>query len=277
MANDCLLTKYKAVIDNDNLEKYGYLKTKEVTTASFVKNPMATSAGKVFLTKGTLKNTYTDETFEAGVMYDSFGTPDAIFSALSTPIQFGTTDKYAIKSVSVIELSKLKYSFGIENLERITIDVPTEEANAIINKFTGLKYANLLGNVSPSAFKDLNSLEYISCSDFLEGEDMSIFPNKLRYVFAHKSRGTMHSMHWLDANPRTGYVCAIRDGVDLGNDLDNYLISNAAATLGKSPSAKDEWSGTKINIYGTRTSASDSAVATLKSLGLTVVVNDETL
>lgn len=274
MANNCLLTKYKAVIDNDNLEKYGYLKTKEVTTASFSKNPMATSAGKVFLTKGTLKNTWTNETFEAGVMYDSFGTPDAQFSALSTPIQFGTTDKYAIKSVSEIELSKLKYSFGIENLTGITIDVPTEEANAIINKFTGLKYAVLSGNVSPSAFEDLNSLEYIECSDFLEGEDMSIFPNKLCYVYAG---GTRRTMHWLDANPRTGYVCAIRKGVDLGNDLDNYLISNAAATLGKSPSATNEWNGTKINIYGTRTSASDSAVATLKSLGFTVVVNDETL
>jgi hypothetical protein len=273
MANDCLVTKYKKVVNNDNLLEIGQMNTNEDTASSFAKNPMFTTSGKVYLKKGRLKNTWTKETFEPGVMYDSFGTIDAQFSVLESPIQLGCMNKYVLKSVANTNLSELKYSPGLENILRATIDVSADEANAIINSFTGLKTAIFLGEVSPAAFQGLNSLITLSSSYLKEGEDMSVLPPNLRYVY-NTNRA---KMHWLNANPRTGYICAIREGVDFGNDLDNYLISNAAATLGKSPSATDEWSGKKINVYGTRTSASDSAVATLKSLGLTVVVNDETL
>lgn len=275
MANNCLVKKYKKVVNNDNLLDIGQMNTNEDTVSSFAKNPMFTTSGKVYLKKGRLKNTWTNDTFEPGVMYDSFGTIDAQFSVLESPIQLGCMNKYNLKSVAITNLSELKYSPNLENLLRVTIDVPTDEANAIINSFTGLKTALFsgAGEVSPAAFQGLNSLITLSSSYLKEGEDMSVLPQNLRYVY-NTNRATMR---WLDANPRTGYICAIREGVNFGDDLDNYLISNAAATLGKSPSATDEWSGKKINVYGTRTSASDSAVATLKSLGLTVVVNDETL
>jgi hypothetical protein len=270
---NCLVTKLKNVVDNNNLLKIGQMNTNECTASFFDKNPMFTTSGKVYLIKGRLNNIMTGDTFEPGVMYDSFGGINAQFSVLESPIQFGTMNKYDLKSVAYANLSELKYSPNLENIVEVTIDVSTDEANAIINSFTGLKIVDLIGVVIPATFQGMNSLINLSCSRFKDGEDMSVLPPNLHYVFG-KSKATMH---WLDANPRTGYICAIREGVRFDNDLDNYLISNAAATLGKSPSATNEWSGNKINVYGTRTSASDSAVATLKSLGLTVIVNNETL
>lgn len=73
-----------------------------------------------------------------------------------------------------------------------------------------------------------------------------------------------------DPTPRaTDAVVMALNEINLGDDVDNYLIANAGCS--KSPNAN------RIVLWGSRTSASDSAVASLKAIGYTIVLNQEEL
>lgn len=132
-----------------------------------------------------------------------------------------------------------------------TGSVNDEKIYGSINKLTGITTLYSNKSVLTGDLAQLNKLEYISVN------------NSCGFTYSDKSLGSE-------------VVLAGRVYLKSGTDVDNLLLH--AAT-------KDVQSDTvfrhKIDIYtkdgSNRTSASDSAVATLKSKGMTIILNSVTL
>ena len=159
-----------------------------------------------------------------------------------------------MKSLSVNNASGL---YGdITNMVNLTGQLNTGSVNdekiyGSINKMTGITTLYSNKSVLTGDLAQLNKLEYISVN------------NSCIFTYSDKSLGSE-------------VVLAGRVYLKSGTDVDNLLLH--AAT-------KDVQSDTvfrhKIDIYtkdgSNRTSASDSAVATLKSKGMTIILNSVTL
>lgn len=159
-----------------------------------------------------------------------------------------------MKSLSIDDAKGL---YGdITNMVNITGKCSTGDRNdekiyGSINKLTGITTLYSNKSVLTGDLAQLNKLEYISVN------------NSCGFTYSDKSLGSE-------------VVLAGRVYLKSGTDVDNLLLH--AAT-------KDVQSDTvfrhKIDIYtkdgSNRTSESDSAVATLKSKGMTIILNDVTL
>jgi len=78
------------------------------------------------------------------------------------------------------------------------------------------------------------------------------------------------TLTWKTTRDSAAYIIAFNNYPDFGNDLDAMLINQADCTDGKTTVTGRD---TNIFVRGNRTSASDAAVATLKSKGYHVRVN----
>lgn len=127
-------------------------------------------------------------------------------------------------------------------------------------------YCLQLGNCAKGNISDLSSnthLEEVSISA-PSGEltgDLSALPKNLWYF----SASTYDKYTWKGTRPASAKIINMY-GVNLGDDIDAALINLAQCTAPKIVRA--------IQLFGTRTSASDEAVATLQGMGFTITVTE---
>jgi hypothetical protein len=109
--------------------------------------------------------------------------------------------------------------------------------------------------------------------------DMSQVNDSLSKVGFQTTGGSIHiTCSWTTTRPSSYFIIPLVSSssakFNFGDYLDAMLINQAACTNNASKTAGTQ---STIAVWGNRTSASDSAVATLKGYGYTVKVNDVTL
>lgn len=154
------------------------------------------------------------------------------------------TKSDAVGDLTDINISNAASSLDVSGSKNISGNIEKLIANNILCKgsFTGIKG---IGPVTGDLSKINNSVYFIS------------FTN------------TNAQLTWNTERPSSAPIVAIEGGPYFGSTLDAMLINQAKCSL--SSSATQSYQKT-ITATGTRTSSSDTAIATLQSKGLTVTV-----
>lgn len=149
----------------------------------------------------------------------------------------------------------------------------------------GLSHTNVSGNIE--AVKNLTALTTLGLSNSnISGDVNNINVNKCRaYIDGTSIKGELSTVNCLLIAPSaekftwksssrkakglTGlYILNYHGGANLGDDVDNCLIDEASLNF---PEVESNFK--QIALKGTRTSASDEAVAKLKEKGISVYIN----
>lgn len=139
-----------------------------------------------------------------------------------------------------------------------------------LTNLTSLSVANTGITGDLSALTQLTNLKECQAKEMRITGDLSILPDKVAFFSTQKGQTTLS---WKGRRIESANIVAFED-VRLGNDVDNMLINQAKCTA--KPLGDSLWYNL-ITVSGNRTSASDSAVQSLKNKGYTVIVNGVTL
>lgn len=313
---DCLVTKLKGLVNDDNLLKLGDLR------ASVSKNT------KVFLAWNATKNdtvriignsyfsdrTYTDN---EGKSKNVSGTNINTYVKFSGDSDMIVPDKYDLADINLsgvnVDIVDISYIRALTSLT-CTLFGDLEKMNDFICKssissITSFSSPELYGNLDGIDFsgytklvffnitgsKIEGSIESLSKGLSLQHVNLGTNPNvtgdisalnglskletvSVRNTKAYGDIGKLpNSLYKFDANGTftfktnrlsSAYCIALPSQVNLGSDLDAFLINNAQCTF---HSTSDQYAKI-ITATGTRTSASDSAISTLQGKGFTVTV-----
>lgn len=199
-----------------------------------------------------------------------------------TGLHFNSSNGYgdieAVKnltSITILNLNDTKVSGDISTLKNLTALTTL-----------GLSRTNVSGNIS--VIKNLTALTSLSLSnDNISGDVNNINANKCQaYIDGTSIKGELSTVNCLMIAPNTEkftwkssssrrnkglaglYILTYNKGANLGNDVDNCLIDEATLDF---PEINTNFK--MIALKGTRTSASDAAVETLKGKGISVYIN----
>ena len=138
-----------------------------------------------------------------------------------------------------------------------------------LTRFYAIFCTNITG--TPSSLADCINLDDLFINYSGISGDFSLTPPKVKFLLGDK--GYQH-FTWENERPSNYPVIALNN-ITMSN-IDRMLINQAKCTKGFSE--EDPANKKTINIYGNdKTSASDSAVSTLKGMGYTIKINDITL
>lgn len=270
MAKNCLVRKLMGVSDNDNLIKItdfifglGVMTTiNEYTKLQMTFTGSAKVTGDAYFTNlngdnlgKEINNAGTDMTF---YIYSPSSGNKLIFNNASIttlrtnyfPFLVDSDFGMLSPNLSYIDCASPNFNIDIEQLS---------ENPALIY----LSVLGLCGDIEKLVNVPLlQGIETSERGDGLYGDAAKVADNILKVdtkaTLGYTSRDTSKTM------------VLISGGANLGNRLDDYLINSAACQDNSYPYKN-------IKIVGTKTSASDAAVATLKGRGCTVNVNGEVL
>lgn len=304
---NCLVTKLKSVVQNDNLVTIDELVV-ELWTGTF--NPRikwvngSTNVCKIVLTGGaTFSDNSTKKTFEAGIDY--------IGGAISINGVDGSKmhifNKYDLENYVLranIEAANVEYLQNIQILGSY-FKGDINHIESLCKRFENVNYLsiyggrNLYGDISclnDYAYK-LNNLVLEQTN--LEGDVTTILNNigdlnngglfsidgspKLTADLSQVTNdkcllmlaGGGINLKWATTRSSERKIIALYGGV-FGDELDAMLINQANCQVGYTGYENDARYKT-IRVGGNITSASDAAVATLKEKGYTIIVNGTTL
>lgn len=264
---NCLITKLKGSCQNNDLLKIGELKvlvdtegkdyivivtatdcklvvsegiTVKSTTNSEVLSGTEFNAGSYSLNgKGTLSisNKYTIDNFSFAVPQNKvFDFSKSDFDSL----------KYS-KSLKKILVASDSFSFSLDSLTNINIESVSISSKNLVGELSGLISKEGIGYIAIT-------------SDYVTGSvDMSKSAKSLNYLYSGNNTFT-----WETERDSDSYIITL-PYANMGNYIDAMLINQAKCKASLN-------STKKINVAGTRTSASDSAIQTLQSKGYTVSV-----
>lgn len=270
---NCLVTKLKGVVQNDNLVKLDEL--------------VFHALGDPAQRGGRLKISYVDGvsrtvTLVGGTFTN--GTTAVSGSSIDTNLTYNG-DNRDVK-VHIPDKSQLYYLqlesgtfdypdfFYMPNLHEIRFDsvedITTEKLKKLIDTCPNLVVSKVgchwslgLAPVDVAAFAEGQNLEAIVDESIYSG-DVSTLPAKVLEFHG------VGNLQWLGTRPSTSMIMSMPNTggypCNFGDYLDAMLINQANCT---------SWpDGVKvIRVNGNRTAASDAAVATLKQLGWTIIVN----
>lgn len=313
---DCLVTKLKGLVNDDNLLKLGDLR------ASVSKNT------RVYLTWNATKNDtvriignsyFSDSTYTGneGKSKNVSGTSLQTYVKFSGDSDIIVPDKYGLADIDLsgvnVDIVDISYIRELASLT-CTLFGDLEKMNDFICKSSissiiSFRSPELYGNLGGIDFSDYAKLVYFSITGSkIEGSieglskaltlqfvDLGSNPNvtgdisalnglsnlKTLSVNGTKAYGDIgklpNSLYKFDANGTftfktnrlsSAYCIGLPTLVNLGSDLDAFLINNAQCIF---YSAADQYAKI-IKATGTRTSASDSAISTLQEKGFTVTI-----
>lgn len=175
-----------------------------------------------------------------------------------------------VKLHNIDDISWLLYSsptllYYVENRIDLSVfnDVQITDKRTIDGGgLRGSSYADF----SPSVATKLRFTGYNGALAKFTDNDISKLADGFNYI---KYINSDCPATYKQSNSRTTIL--LLQGFNLGDYVDSYLMDSANKAL------MSEETDKKISITGTRTSASDDAVTTLKGMGITVVVNGTTL
>ena len=300
----CLITKLNGSVSNDKLLKLGemrfYFKKEDKysnilnhgISLTFAENTTISVVGGNFVDKTDNSNLGTTLSFEAGVNKNIF---------VSNENCYISVNKYLLLNISAVDgedktvcyfsIDDLKYSSKINNIYSLSSQVTGDIANlkdltaltkinlsstqvtgdiANLKNLTALTKINLsstqvTGDIA--AFTNMSELEELRLNvptSLVLGE-LSSLPTKLLFYSANRA----NKFTWNNTRSISYSIVAL-ENVVLGESVDKALNDLASCT-NKNTDSNPSWYKV-INIIGTRTSASDTAVQALQSKGYTVSI-----
>ena len=128
--------------------------------------------------------------------------------------------------------------------------------------------AGLTGSISTITDSKFPSITYFGIAyTGVSGGELATLPKKVNFITGNGLQNA--SFSWKQSRPTDAFILAL-ENINLGSDIDAMLINQANCQIGYTHN-KEEWFK-KIIATGTRTSASDAAIATLQEKGYTISV-----
>ena len=191
---------------------------------------------------------------------------------------YGNGDIVAVKNLTALT------TLGLTNTNVSGDIVAVKNLTALTT--LGLTNTNVSGDIV--AVKNLTALTTLSLSNTnVSGDINNINANKCKaYIDGTSIKGELSTVNclflgpngekltWASSSSRRNkglsglYIISYSGGANLGDDVDNCLIDEASLDF-----PEVDASNKVIYLRGTRTSASDAAVATLKGKGISVYIN----
>ena len=202
----------------------------------------------------------------------------------------GTTGLYFNNSYGYGDIEVVKNLTALITLKvgntKVTGDIEVVK-NLTALTTLGLSRTNVIGDIK--AVKNLTALTTLGLSfTKISGDINNINANKcIAYIDGTSINGELSTVNclvlapnrekltWASSSSRRNkglsglYIINYSGGANLGDDVDNCLIDEASLDF-----PEVDASYKVIYLKGTRTSASDAAVATLKEKGISVYIND---
>ena len=302
---NCLVTKLKGTVQNSNLLRVGEMRL----CVNRIDNPSSeTQRINLNFTEDVKLEIIGDGYFTNNTLVSNLGKSLIAKANVETLVYFSNGDfeiailnKYALtkidtstnKKTAIKDIADLKYSSGLKYLATNRVenvgyfsDIKSltnlgylNVSNANINgnlsdlkSFTHLGYL-IIGNTSNkitgnvSSLKDMTSLNTLAIQNSDVIGDLATLPSSCRSA-AFDYHDTNAVFDW-SSRPASSNIIAIRGNPKL-NNIDKMLKDQANCVVGFT--SADDASYKKIEVSGTRTSASDAALATLQQKGYTVTI-----
>lgn len=303
---NCLVTKLKGTVLNSDLLRIGEMRicvhridnpngVTQRINLNFTEDVKLEIIGDGYFTNATLVSnlgkSLTAKANTESLVYVSNGDFEiAILNKYAlTKINTRTNKKTAIKNIADLKYSSNLNHLAINSVENVGSfsDIKSLAtlgylaiSNANINgnlsdleSLTNLSYL-IIGNTSNKSTGDVRSLKSMTRLDTLAIQnsdvigDLATLPSTCRSAaFDYHDRNAIFD--W-SSRPASSKIIAIRGNPKL-NNIDKMLQDQANCVVGFT--SADDASYKKIEVSGTRTSASDAAVQTLQSKGYTVSIN----
>lgn len=191
----------------------------------------------------------------------------------------GYGDIEAVKNLTALNaltLSNTNVSGDISTLKNLTAltTLGLSSTNVIgdIKAVKNLTALTKLGLSNTQVSGDINNINANKCIAYIDGTSINgelstvnclvLAPNREKFTWASSSSRRNKGLSGL-------YILSYSNGANLGDDVDNCLIDEASLNFPEIESSNFK----QIALKGTRTSASDAAVATLKGKGIQVIIN----
>lgn len=322
MANDCLVTKFKGSVNNENLKKLGVITIEcsqidnsaysDITSKMVIKASTYPVVLKV-VGNGAINNTsfldlaenpkteitIPDSSTSLRTVWFSNGNYKVEITNKYNITELSGTASATVHVISSIELEDLAvtnqnvsvFSLAgakgdvtkLRNSRFKRITPPNSVTLEIHGDVTGLELTRFCtgsGELA-SVYGDFTSLLQHSAGtdDILYNGydrskpiyiDLSCASSALKSIMIKTAFADI-PLSWKTTRPSDyPILVSLENPMNLGDDLDAMLINQANCSM-------DGRATLTLMANGTRTSASDAAVATLKGKGCTVVINGETL
>lgn len=302
---NCLVTKLKGTVQNSNLLRVGELRicvhkidnpngeTQRVNL-NFTEDVKLEIIGDGYFTNATLVS-------NLGKSLTAKANTETLVYVSNGDFEIAILNKYALmkintrtnKKTAIKDIADLKYSSSLNHLAINSVenvgyfsDIKSlttlgylSISNANINgnlsdleSLTNLIYL-IIGNTSNKITGNVRSLKAMIKLDTLAIinsdviGDLATLPSTCRSA-AFDYHDTNATFDW-SSRPASSKIIAIRGNPKL-NNIDKMLQDQANCVVGFT--SADDASYKKIEVSGTRTSASDAALATLQQKGYTVII-----
>lgn len=183
------------------------------------------------------------------------------FKKLTDLTCFSCNDILDISNIKDIPLINIGFGFN----KNITGDIANIPSTAVNISIYG---TDIYGNYESILGRKLSNIAGIF-QDTRVGGDLSKIPSTETNVNASKNPSVFS---WKTERDNSYKIVSLEGSVNFGDDLDTMLINQAKCQIGFVSS--DESYKKLISCSGNRTSASDSAIQTLKGKGYNVYVNN---
>lgn len=289
MANNCLQTKLKSIVQNNNLIKLGdiiltikagarlndYIRYYSIEPLSMkILSGIGSFSSDETVTETTVPISWDEEKATVGVYsFKFYATTDCTISVSKKYKIKKYMDSYTL-SINASDLVMLLNDTQIDHYWCCgvigALDVSSLPSDTVIIGQRGYMYgSDVYGDVTSNLLNISHLMhEFFKMSKVTA--DVSQLPN----VSNLEISGANSPLSWKTTrNHSYGVICFWNSAVDFGTDLDAMLINQANCQ----PTGIINPDKLKIMANGIKTSTSDAAVETLKGMGLTVIINGETL
>lgn len=274
----CLVTKLNGSISNAGLLRLGEMRIKFNKVLSPSKNTqyLSINVSKPINLEIIGDGYFTDENLSANNgKTKTIGENTKVFVSNNT-LELAILDKYNLVAIFDYDASNVKNKeFDIEAVsysKKLTeLNVRSVQLTGDISALKNLTALTIISMINvPGVFGNLSNLsQYVALRDIniqkatISG-DIATLPSSVRFVSLAENKGTLT---W--STRPTSYKIIALEGVTISN-IDEMLINQANCQIGYDVS---DYSFYKvISVSGTRTSASDAAVAILQQKGYTISI-----
>ena len=246
-------------------------------------NLTANNGKKITLNPGVYNKVYVSNgNFEVAILdkyalvvmidYDTYSEGNSIYSQKNKSISDIGIFKYC-KALTSLLLPNTQVSGDIANFKTLTaltkLELPNTQVSgdiASLKTLTALTSLSLSNQQIPltgeiSALSTLSKCKTMSLQFSKLTGDLAILPDACYGVFLYFDKGSVFT--W-STRPSSAYIIALEQA-SLSSNVDKMLQDQAQCQVG--PIANKV-----ISVTGTRTSASDAAVATLQQKGYTISI-----
>lgn len=274
----CLVTKLNGTVDNDNLLRIGEIRlintklsnptaNSQYMSLTFSKDANLEIVGDAYFTDANLSE-------NKGKTKSCLANQNSGFYVSNNDCQIAILDKYSLIKVEtnahrVGDLEDLLFSKGLYSIIANGSGQTGDISN--LKNLTALTTLSL-SNKKTALTGDIGELHTLTkCTEmYLGGNkltgDLATLPSVCKYISLENDKGSV--LTW-GTRPSSAKIIAMVGTATLTN-IDKMLQDQAHCQVGFSES---DYSWKKIiQIAGTRTSASDDAVATLQQKGYTISI-----